>query len=67
MAEAQSQSGREVKKRELMGYERPLNAVWIALLIAATWIFWSFRAAAVLFGLFVAATVVGIWVQRRKK
>jgi hypothetical protein len=67
MAETDSQTARDEKHREVMGYERPLNAVWIALLIAATWIFWSFRAAAILFGLFVAATVVGIWVQRRKK
>jgi len=50
-----------------MGYERPLNALWIALLIVATWIFWSLRATAIILALFVAATVVGTWSQRRKK
>jgi hypothetical protein len=66
MSESQSQFDRHEKRREAMGYERPLNAVWIALLVVATWIFWSFRAAAILFGLFVTATLVGVWVQRRK-
>jgi hypothetical protein len=67
MPETDSQTARNEKHRDVMGYERPLNAIWIALLIVATWIFWSLRAAAILFGLFVAATVVGIWVKRRKK
>jgi hypothetical protein len=68
MAETDSQTARDEKKpKTIMGYERPLNALWIALLIVATWIFWSLRAAAILFTLFVAATVVGIWSQRRKK
>ena len=67
MAETGSHAAGDEKKREVMGYERPMNAIWIALLLVATWIFWSFRAMAIIFGLFVVATVVGIWIQRKKK
>jgi hypothetical protein len=46
------------KRQEMMGFARPMNALWLALLFAATWAFWSLRAALVLLGLLIVATVV---------
>jgi hypothetical protein len=63
MADNESQTDRRKRMGTVMGYERALNAVWLGVLIVATWIFWSFRAAAILLGLFVVATIVGIWTQ----
>jgi hypothetical protein len=67
MAEKESQPVRRERAGIVMGYERALNAVWLGLLIVATWIFWSLRAAAILLGLFIAGTIIGIWMQRKKK
>ena len=66
-AESDSETVHDENPRRIMGYERPLNAISVALLIVATWIFWSLRAAAIIFGLFVIATIVGIWILRNNK
>jgi hypothetical protein len=52
------------KKSEIMGFARPMNALWLALLFAATWAFWSLRAALVLLGLLIIATVVSVLLRR---
>jgi len=48
-----------------MGFERPLNALWLALLFVATWALWSLRAAAILLGLMILATIAGVWLRRK--
>ena len=67
MDETNSQNARDEQRRMVFGYERALNALWIGVLVVLTWIFWSFWAAAILFSLFIVATIVGIWVLRKKK
>ena len=58
--------GRDGKKSEIMGYARPMNALWLALLFAATWAFWSLRAAFVLLGLLIAATILGFFFRKKQ-
>jgi hypothetical protein len=48
------------KRAEIMGYARPMNALWLAILFFVTWALWSLRAAAILLGLMIAATILGI-------
>ncbi|MGB0034112.1 MAG: hypothetical protein WBP79_01400 [Candidatus Acidiferrales bacterium] len=55
------------KPRETMGFERPLNILLLGVLFLATWAFWSLRAAAILLGLLIAATLVGVWFRRVKQ
>ena len=53
------------KRAEIMGYARPMNAFWLALLFAATWAMWSLRAALILLGLMIAATILGVIFRRK--
>jgi len=55
------------KPRETMGFERPLNLLWLALLFLATWALWSFRAASILLLLLIAATITGMLLRRRRR
>jgi hypothetical protein len=57
---------REPKGRETMGFERPMNFVWLALLFVATGALWSWRAAVILLVLLIAATVIGGRLRRDK-
>jgi hypothetical protein len=52
------------KRAEIMGYARPMNALWLAILFFATWALWSLRAAAILLGLMIVATILGIIFRR---
>ena len=52
------------KRAEIMGYARPVNALWLAILFFVTWALWSLRAAAILLGLMIAATILGIVFRR---
>jgi len=47
-----------------MGYMRPMNALWLGLLFVATWLMWSLRAALILLGLMIAATILGVILRR---
>jgi hypothetical protein len=58
--------GRDDKKSEIMGFARPMNALWLALLFAATWAFWSLRAALVLLGLLIVATILSFVFRRNQ-
>jgi hypothetical protein len=58
--------GRDGKKPEIMGFARPMNALWLALLFAATWAFWSLRAALVLLGLLILATILSFVFRRNQ-
>jgi hypothetical protein len=58
--------GRGDKKSEIMGYARPMNVLWLALLFAATWAFWSLRAAFILLGLLIVATVLGFFFRKNQ-
>jgi hypothetical protein len=58
--------GRSDKKSEIMGYARPMNALWLALLFAATWAFWSLRAALILLGLLIVATVLSVFLRKNQ-
>jgi hypothetical protein len=58
--------GRGDKKSEIMGYARPMNALWLAVLFAATWAFWSLPAAFILLGLLIAATVLGFFFRKKQ-
>ena len=59
--------GGSEKRPEMMGFERPMNALWLALLFAATWAFWSLRAALVLLALLVLATVVSFFLRSNRR
>jgi hypothetical protein len=52
------------KRAEIMGYARPMNALWLAILFFVTWALWSLRAAAILLGLMIVATILGIVFRR---
>ena len=52
------------KRAEIMGYMRPINALWLALLFVATWLMWSLRAALILLGLMIVATILGVVLRR---
>jgi hypothetical protein len=52
------------KRGEIMGYMRPMNALWLGLLFVATWLMWSLRAALILLGLMIAATILGVILRR---
>jgi hypothetical protein len=52
------------KRAEIMGYARPMNALWLAILFFATWALWSLHAAAILLGLMIAATILGVIFRR---
>jgi hypothetical protein len=54
------------KPRERMGFERPMNFVWLLLLFAATWALWSWQAAVILLMLLIAATAIGVKLRRGK-
>ena len=55
------------KRPEIMGFARPMNALWLALLFAVTWAFWSLRAALMLLGLLIIATVVSVLLRRNQR
>lgn len=57
---------RDSKARETMGFERPMNLLWLALLFVGTWALWSWRAAAILLVLLIAATAIGMRLRRGK-
>lgn len=61
-----AETERNPKQRETMGFERPMNLVWLALLFVGTWAMWSWQAAAILLGLFIAATAIGARFGRDK-
>ncbi|MGB8541405.1 MAG: hypothetical protein WCD49_07180 [Candidatus Acidiferrales bacterium] len=52
------------KRAEIMGYMRPMNALWLALLFFFTWALWSLRAAVILLVLMIVATILGIVFRR---
>ena len=54
------------KKSEIMGYARPMNALYLALLFAVTWAFWSLRAALILLGLLIVATVLSVFLRKNQ-
>jgi hypothetical protein len=64
MEEEPKQSEGSDKRAEIMGYMRPMNALWLALLFVATWLMWSLRAALILLGLMIAATILGVIFRR---
>jgi hypothetical protein len=57
---------RDDKKSEIMGFARPMNVLWLALLFAVTWAFWSLRAALILLGLLIAATILGVFLRKNQ-
>jgi hypothetical protein len=52
------------KRAEIMGYARPMNVLWLAILFFATWALWSLRAAVILLVLMIVATILGIVFRR---
>jgi hypothetical protein len=62
----EGEPGRDEKKSEIMGFARPMNALWLAVLFAATWAFWSLRAALILLGLLIVATVLGFFFRKHQ-
>jgi hypothetical protein len=52
------------QRAEIMGYARPMNALWLALLFLVTWALWSLRAALILLGLMIVLTILGIVFRR---
>lgn len=56
--------GHDDKRSEIMGYMRPMNALWLALLFAVTWATWSLRVALILLGLLVVSTFLAVRLRR---
>ncbi len=52
------------KRAEIMGYARPMNALWLAILFFFTWALWSLRAAVILLVLMIVATILGVVFRR---
>lgn len=55
-----AEPGQDHKRSQIMGYMRPINALWLALLFATTWAFWSLRAALILLGLLFVSTLLAL-------
>ena len=59
-------ASRNEKPPETMGFQRPLNILLLIVLFTATAFFWSLRAAILLLGLLLVATLLSVWLRRKK-
>jgi len=59
-------ASRNEKPPETMGFQRPLNILLLIALFMATAFLWSLRAAILLLGLLLVATLLSVWVRRKK-
>jgi len=61
-----SENSGDQKPAETLGFQRPLNILLLIVLFIATTFLWSFRAAAMLLGLLIVATLISVWVRKKK-
>jgi hypothetical protein len=61
-----SENSHNQKPAETLGFQRPLNILLLIVLFIATTFLWSFRAAAMLLGLLIVATLISVWLRRKK-
>jgi hypothetical protein len=54
------------KPGETLGFQRPLNILLLIFLFIATTFLWSFRVAAILLALLVVATLISVWMRKKK-
>jgi hypothetical protein len=62
-----AETGHDDKRSEIMGYMRPMNALWLALLFGVTWATWSLRAALILLGLLFVSTLLALRFRRNRQ
>jgi hypothetical protein len=60
------QPNQNEKPAETLGFQRPLNILLLIVLFIATGFLWSFRVAAILLALLVVATLISVWIRKKK-
>jgi hypothetical protein len=66
-AKMPEETGPRSKKDEIMGFARPVNALWLLLLFVGTWALWSLQAAWILLAVFIAAAIAGVILRRNER
>jgi hypothetical protein len=61
-----SENSRDQKPAETLGFQRPLNILLLIVLFIATTFLWSLRVAAILLALLVVATLISVWMRKKK-
>ena len=61
-----SENSPDQKPTETLGFQRPLNILLLIVLFIATTFLWSLRVAAILLALLIVATLVSVWVRKKK-
>jgi hypothetical protein len=61
-----SENSRDQKPAETLGFQRPLNILLLIVLFIATTFLWSLRVAAILLALLVVATLISVWIRKKK-
>lgn len=60
------QPDQNAKPPETLGFQRPLNILLLIVLFIATAFLWSLRVAAILLALLIAATLISVWMRKKK-
>jgi hypothetical protein len=60
------ENGRDQKPAETLGFQRPLNILLLIVLFIATAFLWSLRVAAILLALLIVATLISVWIRKKK-
>ena len=60
------QPSRNEKPAETLGFQRPLNILLLIVLFIATAFLWSLRVAAILLALLIVATLISVWMRKKK-
>jgi hypothetical protein len=60
------QSNQNERPTETLGFQRPLNILLLIVLFIATTFLWSFRVAAILLALLIVATLISVWMRKKK-
>ena len=60
------QPSQNEKPAETLGFQRPLNILLLIVLFIATAFLWSLRVAAILLALLIVATLISVWMRKKK-
>jgi hypothetical protein len=60
------QPSQNEKPAETLGFQRPLNILLPIVLFIATAFLWSLRVAAILLALLIVATLISVWMRKKK-
>ena len=61
-----SENSQNQKPAETLGFQRPLNILLLIVLFIATAFLWSLRVAAILLCLLIVATLISVWMRKKK-